>query len=437
LAIGALAILAGGFWIGHVVANKSHDDSDARVAAATVPNSTDKQQAPNRHTTTGSVDPVESNPTPNSAIENPPDSTASPMSRPERDTGRADTVPGSDLVSDTDPGPSSDPVPDLFPDAFPTADPITGPPAGGANPATLIDPPRSRVVVPVSEPASPRPTNTEPWRDQGSQVLFQTVEIHRRPTFVIVLTGMTIPQEFRYRIVSKLEIAARAEDGTRKVVQTVERTFLDQADELSAAMFAKSLKDLQRQQFTFTLNQRNEVVKFTGHKSRAFSVPVKLTALSGFQLTSVIDEDGWKELAQFTFFEPDDSVAQGQPYKRQMTHDFSPFGAWYGTTSFFGGDVRGDLQLIKFLHKLEFTPPDAKAAAGPTGIRVVSAKFTIDQAHGTLEYDRTLRHVSMARETFHVQGSVTVKMGTRDVEIQLKEQQQMSIRITDQRPDLN
>ena len=47
-----------------------------------------------------------------------------------------------------------------------------------------------------------------------------------------------------------------------------------------------------------------EVVEFTGYKKNLASVPVDLLTGNGFMVTSVIDEDGWKELADLTFVVP-------------------------------------------------------------------------------------------------------------------------------------
>jgi hypothetical protein len=413
LAVGVVAILAGGFWIGHVVGSKSSDDTEIQVAAITAPNPTTTLKKRAGNATTGLVEPA--------AVSTPPADMEMPAGFGRPPINRVARSEGTD--PDTAVGLGETTTPEL---AEPTA--------ADDTPVASTDPPLPGIAAENVTP-SPLPTSTGRQEDDGPRVLFQSVEIHRRPTFV--MPGITMPQELRYRIVSKLEVARRAADGSRKVVQIIESTHLDHADEMSRAMFAKSLKALQRQQYTFKLNEHNEVIEFTGLKKNAVVLPVKLPTLSGFQLTSVIDEDGWKELAQFTFFQPDSGLAQGQPYVRQMTHDFTPFGAWSGTTSFVGADVRRGLQSFKFQHALKFTPPVEKAAAGPMGFRVVSSRFTIDQADGTLQYDHKNHRVSLARETFHVKGTVAVELAGQSVNIQLTEQQQMTIRITDQRPATN
>ena len=412
LAIGVFAILVCGFWIGHVVGAKSIQDSESQVTVIADPNSAASRKSLGGQTATGLVDPNESNPTPHSDDGMPPDLGAPPTNRPVPRSASADA---DGRPTDVTPSP-------------PVAKPL-------AVSGTLVPPPKPRTAATESVPAPPLPANTGPPEDQGPCVLFQTLEIERKPTFV--MPGITISQELRYRIVSQLQIAACAADGSRKVVQIIERTYLDHADDLLRSVFTKSLKLLERQQYTFKLNNHNEVVEFTGLKKNKFSLPVTLPGSTGLQLTSVIDEDGWKELAQLTFFQPDDSVAQGEPYVRQLTHDFAPFGSWSGTTTFIGAEVRGDLQSIRFQHKLKFTPPEAKASASPLGFRVGFAEFTVDQADGTMEFDRKHQRVSNARETFHVRGNVVAILAGQTVNIQMQERQLMTIRVTDQRPITN
>ena len=426
MAIG-VAILVCGFWIGHVVGTKSSHNGESQVAVVAVPNSTASPKTRDKRTATDSIDPTKSNPTKSNPAESNP--APLPVSGMASGFGPSPTNRSARHSANADSDSAGSPT-DITPS--PT---VEKPPTVPVTPVPSTEPLGPRSAATESTTASPLPQSTDRPKDDGPRVLFQTLEIDRRPTFVI--PGMTLPQELRYRIVSQLEIAARAADGSRKVVQIIECTYLDHADDLSRAMFTKSLKLLERQQYTFKLNEHDEVVEFTGLKKNRFSLPVTLPGSTGLQLTSVIDEDGWKELAQLTFFHPDDSVAQGQPYVRQMTHDFTPFGSWSGTTTFIGNDVRGDLQSISFRHALEFTPPEAKAAAGPLGFRVTSADFTVDQADGSVEYDRKHHRVSNARETFHIHGTVAGKLAGQPMNIRMQEQQLMTIRVTEQRPKTN
>ncbi len=295
--------------------------------------------------------------------------------------------------------------------------------AASETPATKSSPKDTTV-----SPAEPGPSDA----DGGPRVFYQTLDIHRRPTFVVL--GTTLAQELRYRIVSQIEIGTPDDMGARRAVQIIERTRLLQADDLTRAAYATALKSLERQQYTFKLNARNEIIEFTRPGMKAAAVAVERRATQGVQLTKVIDDDGWKELAELTFFRPEPDVAQGQPYVRQISHDWTPLGAWSGTTRFTGQQVVGDQQTINFRHSLTYVPPKANPAAGPLGLRIVSAACSIDRAEGDIEYDLGLQRVANVRETFQVHGTIAAELLGQPATIELQERQLLTIRITAQPP---
>ena len=61
---------------------------------------------------------------------------------------------------------------------------------------------------------------------------------------------------------------------------------------------------------------------------------VERGAEAGFMVTSVMDEDGWKEMAQLSFFVPEEQTSGSQTWVRKMTHDFGPLGSWAGETHY-------------------------------------------------------------------------------------------------------
>ncbi len=278
-------------------------------------------------------------------------------------------------------------------------------------------------------------TASGPSREQkdGAATLYQHIDVQRSPKFAV--HGMAMDQRIRYAILSRLEVQARIQDGTRKVVQHVEETRLEQADDLSRSTFQSSLDDLRRRQFTFILNRDNEVIDFRGFKKNVIPLPVNILDSKGFMLTSVIDEDGWKELAELSFFQPPQPTAAETPtsrsWVRQMTHDWSPLGNWYGTTTFTPRPTEGPLASYDFVHAMTYNPP-LDGAAMP--FRVSSAEFQPLQTSGTISYDPQIRRAVQAEETFHVRGNVAVELLGQSVPIQLEEKQLLTVRITSQDP---
>jgi len=289
-------------------------------------------------------------------------------------------------------------------------------------------------VGPGSDAPSTRlPDASLPSQDVGPGTLYQELVVQRSPKFSV--QGMVMDQRIQYRIVSRLELGPRGDDGKRKVSQVVEDTQLVEADDLSRSTFQSSLDDLRRQQFTLILNQDNEVIEFIGFKKNVIPLPVNLLDSKGFMLTSVVDKDGWKELAELSFFKPrrtpSNETADSQSWMRQMTHDWSPLGSWYGTTTFTPAQSSNALQQYQFTHAMTYNPPKG---GGVTPFKISSAEFHPLMTSGTIQYDPQLGHVVEAQETFHVRGNVGVELLGQAVPIELEEKQILHLRITSQDP---
>lgn len=263
------------------------------------------------------------------------------------------------------------------------------------------------------------------------QQLFQEIDVQRQPTFIV--QGVTVAQSIRYRILSRLEVERQSSDGTCQVVQTIVATRLEHADELSRSTFLASLDTMRGRRFTFTLNSHNEVIGFTGHKKDVRSSPVETRPGKGFLLTSVIDKDGWKELAELTFFRPENEESiTGKTRIRQMEHDWSPLGSWQGTTTFVKHGQENNGRRFDFSHKMTYVPPNNKEGVLP--FRITRANFRPEQASGSLLFDPTLDHVTSARELFRVKGTVGTELLGQSIVIQLEENQTLKITVTDQNP---
>jgi hypothetical protein len=282
--------------------------------------------------------------------------------------------------------------------------------------------------------ATSSPNASMPPQEVGPGTLYQELVVQRSPKFSV--QGLDMDQKIQYRIVSRLELGPRGDDGKRKVSQFVEDTRLVEADDLSRSTFQSSLDDLRRQQFTLILNQDNEVIDFIGFKKNVIPLPVNLLDSKGFMMTSVIDEDGWKELAELSFFKPrrpsSNETSESQSWMRQMTHDWSPLGSWYGTTTFTPLQSSNALQPYQFTHAMTYNPPKE---GGATPFKISSAEFHPLLTSGTIQYDPQLGRVVEAEETFHVRGSVGVELLGQAVPIELEEKQVLTVRITSQAGD--
>ncbi len=277
----------------------------------------------------------------------------------------------------------------------------------------------------VAQSESPTPA-VQPVAAQEEKPaeLFQEISVLRKPTFVV--QGVTIAQEIQYQIHSKLQLGPVGSDGTREVSQVILDTRLEKSDPLSRAAFQSSLRDLIGQQFSFTLNARHEVIKFTGHKETRKTIEAEPAGLDGFLITSVMDEDGWKEMAQLSFFLPDESATNGQ-WKRQMTHDWGPLGSWFGETSF---SRNRQSDQYNYSHNLSYLAPDEDGGGLPFTIK--SAKFETQQAAGVIQLDAKLERVMLVQEKFQARGDIETQVLGQPSRVLVEEQQLLQIRLFDQ-----
>ncbi|MCA9173402.1 MAG: DUF4339 domain-containing protein [Planctomycetales bacterium] len=334
--------------------------------------------------------------------------------------------------------------PDVTAVAMPTPAAAVAPVAAGTDHGELSHGSPTapgRVAAPPTTTNLPSPNSTvpatgdvpskQPWPAEPLQ-LFQEVDIHRRPTFM--LPGIEIVQDIRYVVLSRLHLGAVDGDGNREVTQYIEGTRLLKADDLSRATFAKSLESLQRQQFVFTLTKDREVVDFRGHEDNRKLVPVEVAAERGVMVTSVIDLDGWRELAEYAFFRP---ATGRQSWKRKMTHDWGALGSWSGETTFLfnSPDVDGDIMPVQFQHNMKHSPPrDGKPASLGMGMQLDRAEFRAMETSGAIRFNVLRQRVESVREQFAVQGRIQASMLGQPVTVDLTEQQVIGIQLSDDNP---
>lgn len=261
-------------------------------------------------------------------------------------------------------------------------------------------------------------------------LLYQRVEVLHDPSYAIL--DQNFADKSRYQVLSKLELSPRAADGTREVSQVIEQTRLELAGDTTRELYESALRDLIGQQYTFTLNSRDEVIKFTGFGGRPASAPVTRSGMEGFTSVTVIDQDGWKEIAQLSFLQPDRSIAAGQPWTRPMTHDFNELGSWQGTTTFTLQGPEGAGTRYKYVHDMTYAPPKGGPGLLPFDISDIDFKAT--KAEGSFVFDPTHGHVTDVRETFEMEGSLGATMLAGTAAVKLREHQELTIQLSRQNP---
>jgi hypothetical protein len=145
-----------------------------------------------------------------------------------------------------------------------------------------------------------------------------------------------------------------------------------------------------------------------------------------------MDEDGWKELAQLTFFVP--RPEQGsKSWKQLMMHNFGPLGSWYGETTFTPQATRKGIEQIGFVHQMEYRPPE-KDAGGGLPFTIEKALLKPERAGGTIEFDTQANRVSSAQEAFLVRGALSVSLLGQAADVEVEEQQIIGLRLHERNP---
>lgn len=294
-------------------------------------------------------------------------------------------------------------------------------------------PPESAVPPPAlpTKPDAPIIESQQPSSPSSAQTttLYQRIDVERAPRMSIL--GAVTQQQLKYAIVSRLDIKPPDDEGKFIVDQTISETQLFLADDLSKAMFVDSLAKLKGWQFTFRFNAAREVIEFSskppdGKKAEA----VKVKGGEGFLVTSVIDDDGWKELAQLTFFAPPEQMKPSKSWSRQMTHNFEPLGGWYGQTTFKPYGREKNQSRFVFTHELMFQPPDKPSEGLPFTIE--KASLVPQQAGGNIVYDDQAKRIVAAEEQFIVRGEIQASIAGTAVPLEIGETQHLMVRLADE-----
>lgn len=272
----------------------------------------------------------------------------------------------------------------------------------------------------------PTPSNAQPT------VLYQEIDIRRAPKFSIL--GSVTIQDLQYQLLSELKATPPDADGSRSVEQYVVETKLLKADELSRPMFEQSLAALRGWHFTYKLIKGGEIAawKSTPPDGRR-TVRVEPPGGAGFLMTSVMDEDGWKEMAKLSFQMPD-TTSDGKPWVRQMSHDFGALGNWYGETRFVPKGMSEGLVQIDYTHEMTYAPPDKDKAVGGLPFVIRAAEFKPEVAGGSYFFNAQANRVERLQERFLVRGAIQTEVLGQGVTVEVEEDQMITVRIMDQNP---
>jgi len=281
--------------------------------------------------------------------------------------------------------------------------------------------------------------SSEEGSESPSATFYQNLEVQRFPQFMV--QGLKTAQQIHYQVSSSFRVYAPDEDKYRKVEQKIESTKLVKADALSQAVFAQSLAAMKGRMLTYKVTESGEVLSVEGHEGNKQAIDIVKPKSKGMLISSVMDEDGWKELAQLTLFQPPKTTSK-KPFLRKTTHDWGSLGSWYGETQFKGATKSRKPKKYSYQHKLQYMPPMKKegdASISMMGLTVEDAKFKVQKGAGEILYDHKQGHVTAVRELFHARGTVATKMLGNAATIAIDERQIFTIRVSgyqESKPDV-
>jgi hypothetical protein len=300
----------------------------------------------------------------------------------------------------------------------------------------LLDSPPS-AVPPLDAPSKPsalKPIEANPPKGvpelQAKDDFFQHLVISRVSHYRIL--DLDMGQNVQYVFVSRFHVKKQNDDGSMVAEQKVEGVRLSNADPALQERLNELLQKTKGATFTMTLNPRREVTKFEGGQE-AIKVFTGSNPLGGpgFLLWSFLDQDGWKELAELSFFQPPSSVRRGERWDRSLTHSWGLLGNWSGKIYFQSTGKQTGLDRFDYVLDLGYKPP---SKGGGLPFEIGKSQFQIETARGVIVYQSSRKRVAAAEERFHVRGLLTVSFLGAEAAVQMDEMQLFQLRLLDKNP---
>jgi hypothetical protein len=262
------------------------------------------------------------------------------------------------------------------------------------------------------------------WKLKQGDVFFQELKVIQKPTYSIL--GVFFNTSLQYTVLSRFTVEKAGPEGMQ-VKQKVEGAQLVQADALTQGILAPAVLKLPGTTFTIHLNPRMEATKFVAG-AKPFQMANLLSA-QGLQLTSLLDQDGWKELAELTFFQPNRPLERNAKWSRKMTHNWGALGSWAGQIHYvYNGKEKG---IHKVAYGLDMVYQAPKAGGM---LPINNAVFKPQIAGGMIHFDAERGKVLEAQERFHVRGRLTLNLLGQNSPVEIDEDQLFYIRIWERDP---
>ncbi|MBI3821900.1 MAG: hypothetical protein HY289_04375 [Planctomycetes bacterium] len=292
--------------------------------------------------------------------------------------------------------------------------------------------PNPFLLPPIKEPlpkvVEKKPNVMEPlklvWRLKENDVFFQELMVAQQPNFKVA--GIPFTSQLRYRIVSRFSVKKVNADGSLVVEQRIESAKLLAADDLTKAVATAAVAKMPGTTYKLELGPKMDVTKFEGVEDNPKIAAFQAAGGMGMQMISLLDRDGWKELAQATFFQMDQPLKVNERWSKPMKHNWGSLGSWSGQIHYLYLGKQANQHKVAYGLQLAYKAP----GAGMVGLmKVDNANFQTQQAEGVILFDATRGRVVGAEERFRVRGVVNATLVGQQVLIEIEENQHFLIRI--------
>lgn len=308
---------------------------------------------------------------------------------------------------------------------------------GNVSPITrhvLAVGPGTVTAKPEGPPPKPAVRDSEPGRVQAKwkegDRFYQEVVMIRKPTYRLL--GEQVQLSFQCTFVSSFKVEQKNADGGMVVQQKVESARLNSGDVLIQSFLGEAIQQAQGMTFKITLDPQMRVTKLEGYKDAVKMSGNTLLGAQAFTLFSVLDEDGWKELTQATFFLPSRPLRNGEKWEEKMEHDWGPLGRWTGKVAYLYSGKQGGIHKLVYVRNMTHAMPKEPPAG--TAFRISKADFKPQEAGGVIYFDGDKNRVVAAEETFRVKGTLVIADSLLNGPVEIDEEQVFRIRVLDRNP---
>ncbi len=289
--------------------------------------------------------------------------------------------------------------------------------------------PEGRIdTIPV--PKKPATIAQEPlritWKLKAGDTFLQELIVAQKPVFRT--QGLVLQSLLKYSVVSRF-VVEQAGPGGANVIQRIEGARLLQADPMTQGLVLPALAKMSGTTFKIQLGPDLEVKRFIGNGPQLLVGGGAMPGGLGLQSASLMDLDGWREMAQATFFQPPPLMPRTN-WVRPMSHNWGPLGGWAGQTLFVYSGRQGALHQFNYGHRMTHLPPRGGAGGGMP-FQIAGAAFQPREAVGSIVFDSERGRVVSGQERFAVAGRINIVLLGQQSPVEIEEEQTFQFRIVD------